>query len=428
MRNLEKSLDAQAQKKFPRRKAVFATSRRVTPTQRRKLEAKARDRDFVLVQVIDQEGIAELLYRSSRWRKELGITGSASALSAFPKSRRPFLSTTVVGREADLEWLRTTQGDRILSGQPGSGKTFLLHQLASEGRGLFVVQSDESAIKDALLDLRPNESSEISVILDDAHAHLELIASLWYLREQIGRKFSILASCWPGAKAEVGSALGLGRSEIRDLELLTRDEMLQVYSSAGVTLESLKAMFSRPLPEHLLERLLNLAARKPGLAVTLASLVLKGSGAEVLNGRSLLREIKALEGLLGTDPSRTLAAFAAGGKRGMSLEAVASFRGKHASDIQTEVINLAAAGVLEDLQDGHLAVQPRPLGSALLAEVFFRGDSTSLCIDSLIESAPHKASAVSAVIVSREAGAIIDPEKQLELVRQAGSKDVWELF
>ncbi len=428
VRNLRKSLDAQAKERFPRRKAVFVTSRRATPKKRRTLKEEARKRGFVLLQTVDQEGVAELLRHSSRWRKELGITGSASVLSVFPKSRRPSLSSTLVGREADLAWLRSTQGDRILSGQPGAGKTFLLRQLALEGTGLFLVQTDEDAIKDAILDLRLDESPEIAVLVDDAHGDPGVLDSLRNLREQMDGKFPIIASCWPGAQEKVAEALVVGSSKIHGLELMTRKEIARVYASAGVDLESLGAAFSTHPPEVLVKRLIDQAANKPGLAMTLASMVLKGEEADVFSGRSLLREVRAFEGLLGTDPLRTLAAFAAGGETGMPMEAVADFRGRCPSEIQEEVIGLATGGVLADRQDGNLAVEPLVLRSALLSEVFFRGKSTSLPIDPLLDRAPSRASAVAAAIWPKEAGAKLDEDWLESLVEKTDSRDVWALY
>jgi hypothetical protein len=80
--NLSGSLDSQLKKRFPRRKAIFATSRSLSPAQRFKLEEHAREQEFILVQIIDQAGIAELIYRNSRWLQELlGLLGTPPALS-----------------------------------------------------------------------------------------------------------------------------------------------------------------------------------------------------------------------------------------------------------------------------------------------------------------------------------------------------------
>jgi len=121
--NLTKSLDSYLRDGGTRRKVVLATSQELTPRRRRNLEQRAVKKGFTLVQVIKHRGIADRLYRDAGWRRKLlGLAGTPAALSAVPLSRRPFLDLIPVGREDDLTWLRTTSGDRVLSGQPGSRK------------------------------------------------------------------------------------------------------------------------------------------------------------------------------------------------------------------------------------------------------------------------------------------------------------------
>jgi hypothetical protein len=88
--NLTKSLKSYLQNNGPRRKAILATSRSLTPGKRRNLEVRARELGFVLIQIYSQEAIANLLYESSKWCKELlNLTGQQPALSMLPKNSRP---------------------------------------------------------------------------------------------------------------------------------------------------------------------------------------------------------------------------------------------------------------------------------------------------------------------------------------------------
>src|SRR5215216_1640962 len=120
-RNLRDSLDSFVKRKQPPRKVVLATSQAMTPQRRLKLMDLARERGFTLVQVYEQRGVANLLYKSPRWYKQLlGLSGQPSALSVIPRSRRPLLDLEPIGRDRDREWLRQTTGDRVLSGEPGS--------------------------------------------------------------------------------------------------------------------------------------------------------------------------------------------------------------------------------------------------------------------------------------------------------------------
>jgi hypothetical protein len=88
-------------------------------------------------------GMAQRLHWSPRWLQSLGLSAAPSALSSVPRSRRPLIDLQLAGREEDLEWLRSTPGDLIIAGEPGSGKTFLLLHWIREGwNGLFLVDKD----------------------------------------------------------------------------------------------------------------------------------------------------------------------------------------------------------------------------------------------------------------------------------------------
>ena len=128
--NLTRNLNTYIDEGGTRRQAILATSQILTPQRRQNLIERARELGFTLLQIYSREAVADRLYRNPRWRLELlALTGNPPALSVLPRTNRPLLDMPLVGREADLEWLRQTQGDRLLVGQPGSGKTFLLHKL-----------------------------------------------------------------------------------------------------------------------------------------------------------------------------------------------------------------------------------------------------------------------------------------------------------
>jgi hypothetical protein len=60
------------------------------------------------------------------------------ALSIIPDTAKSSLDWPLIGRDIDLAWLQNTHGDRLLIGQPGSGKTFLLYKFAKHVGALFV--------------------------------------------------------------------------------------------------------------------------------------------------------------------------------------------------------------------------------------------------------------------------------------------------
>src|SRR4029079_17780723 len=182
-----------------RRKVALATSQVLNRRRRRPLENAARERGFSLEQPVDRPGMAELLYRSSRWRKELGIPGNPPALSVFPPSPRLGLDIEPIGRETDLAWLRSTSGDRVLSGEPGAGKSFLIaHLIRSGWNGLFLASQDRTEIADAVREQAPG-----TLVVDDAHVKPELLQILRHLRQDIGASFDLLAITWEGQQARV---------------------------------------------------------------------------------------------------------------------------------------------------------------------------------------------------------------------------------
>ena len=77
------------------------------------------------------------------------------------------LGVGVLGREPEIRWLLEQEGDCLLTGEPGSGKTFLLlRTLALQGYARFLVDEDRTQIANDLRSLRPPV-----VIVDDAHVN-----------------------------------------------------------------------------------------------------------------------------------------------------------------------------------------------------------------------------------------------------------------
>jgi hypothetical protein len=87
--NLTKSLKSYVGNGGKLRMVVLATSQPLTP--KRNLTKRATELEFTLIQVYAQPALADLLYRNSKWCLELfGLMGQPPALSAIPKTYRPF--------------------------------------------------------------------------------------------------------------------------------------------------------------------------------------------------------------------------------------------------------------------------------------------------------------------------------------------------
>ncbi len=429
-RNLRESLDSYLKDGLPRRKVILVTSREVSPRARTRLEEAARERGFTLVQIFDRERLAELLYRDSRWCRELlGISGPPPALTAVPTNHRPFFEIELIGREADLKWLNTTEGNRLVSGQPGSGKTFLLHRWAACAEALFVESDDAAEIAGEIRDRQPK-----ILIVDDAHVKLERIETLQRIRQQGIGDFSILAVTWPGACDDLAERLGsLPSSQIRKLELLTRDHLVNLYSLAGIDEEALRRQgFSDP--SSILRDLVTQAANKPGLAATLASLVLvskRDEWNEILSGSRLRRHLVSLfTPIAGENFQILLACFAVGGTAGFAIEEVAAFlRLDHAS-VATATASMAHGGLLTQLHDQRLRVDPEPLRSSLIAANFLRTEPPVLDPRPLLAQATSEDSATEALLLAAlrartEEAPIHPPDELRERVAKSSALRVW---
>ncbi len=408
--NLTRSLQSYKRAGGIRRKVILATSCALTPRKRSNLENRAEKHSFQLVQIYDQAAMADLLYRDPSWCLELlGLTGEPPALSVVPKNTRPFLGDDLVGREPDLAWVQETPGDRLLVGQPASGKTFLLHAWAKEAGGLFVVREDLGEIAAAIRAEQPT-----ALIVDDAHAKPDLVLSLRHLRQEISASFDIVATCWEGQQDGVVEALGVPLSQIHRLDRLTRDEIVEVIRRAGLDAST-----------EFVREIVNQAEGRPGLAVTLASLALRGDARAVALGDVLARSVRTtLEPVVGREVSVILAAFAVGGDAGMAQEDVAQGLGMPVYRVRDAVTTLAAAGVISEVGDTRLSVRPRPLRWALVRDVFFCG-ARSLSVDPLLAAAPNLTEVADTLMGAKARGGVVPTKMLLGFLERAGSADAW---
>jgi hypothetical protein len=339
------------------------------------------------------------------------------ALSPIPMSTRPFVDAPLIGREADLAWVRDTPGDRLLIGVPGSGKTFLLTKLVQEGWGLFVVSDDIDAIAREV-----KERSPSIVILDDAHLNLDLIRKLFHLRQIEKASFTIVSTSWPGAQHEVSSTMVLPGSRARELNLLTRDEIVEVVRGTGLLGSN-----------ELIREIVNQAEGKPGLAVTLAHLCHQGDVRDVALGDALGRLVGSdFRRLVGEQATEVLAAFALGGDAGMPIDAVAQGLGLAAGNVRRVVGGLAAGGVITETRrraegDAFLSVRPPVLRGVLIRDVFYNTPARPPVV-TLIENAPELTGVAHSLIDAYARGATIPFAQLTGLLERANSREVWEHF
>ena len=397
-------------------RALFATSRRVTPRMRQKLDAAAGELGVKLVQVYEQDWFAQRLYAEPVWCKRLlQLTGRPRALSPFPVTRRPVLGDRILGREREARWLHERAGDCLLVGAPGSGKTFLLRALVLQGQALFKVDDDREQIANDLRNLKPP-----AVIIDDAHVDPDAIVRFTQIRQEVGSDVRIIATSWPGGAVAVQNALQIPRSQVLDLELIDADTMIEIIKSAGI-----------PGPDELLRMIRRQAAGRPGLAATLAHLCLAGDVRRVVSGDELVDQlVPQLDRMIGFSTQRLLAPFALGGNAGAPVDTVARVLGKSLIELSNDLARLAAAGIVQESRTSVLeagddgapvmrtrvgvSVEPSPMRWVLVQRVFF-GGVVSLPVDPVLEVVGSEADALDTLIGARSRGASIpDLAERLE--------------
>ena len=409
--NLGRNLDQARRKGWGFSSVLFATSRRITPAMRKKLVEAARTQGVTLRQTYDQQWFAQRLYSDLQWCKRLlGVTGRPAALSPFPVSQRPLLGDFVLGREREIRWLREQEGDCLLVGEPGSGKTFLLWSLAIQGHARFLVDQDRTQIANDLRSLRP-----AAVIVDDAHVRPAQIAELDQIRRDVGAEFRIIATSWPGGADDVRVALKIGSTAELRLDRLGADTMVEIIKSIGVH-----------GPDRLLWAIRTQAAGRPGLAATLAHLCLTGNVRDVFSGESLVDELaRGLGQIMDIDTQGLLAPFALGGSAGVRQDAVSERLGMSRYDLSSHLAKLGAAGVIRERADGVISIEPDPMRWILVKRVFYERPGT-LEVAPFLEVVEDRQDALDTMIGARSRGAAIpDLERRLEGMN---SSKLWEAY
>ena len=395
-RNLLKSAESHLKAGGDRRAVVLATTRKVTGQAREDLRRDLEDQTGLrLVDVHDQGGFAQLLYDHPQWTKDLlGVPGVAGALSRFPATSRPTPTIPLTGRDDELNALRATEGDLLVLGKAGIGKTFLLHELLEEGWGLFDARRSLPELEDAIREMKPAR-----VIIDDAHFVAHRITELCRLRREMDSDFAIIATSWPGQKDRVAGAFP-DEPPTFSLEELDRDQILKIIQSVGIA-----------GPDELLWQLIFQSHGRPGLAVTLAQACVSGGVKDVVWGETLLKDVVGwYERTLSEKTRHVLGFLALAGASGATVEQAGSFLGTDLPEVNGLVRGLASGGTIDEATPGHperLVVQPEALRYPLVRDMFFGGPG-SPNVKAAVETLPNASAASFPLAAAALAGAAVD--------------------
>lgn len=411
--NVGNSLEESKKKGQTSEYVLVATSQALSPPQKRNLEKKVAEFGKTLLPVVDQEAIAHRLYRDPKWLKELlGITGTLPALARVPVNVRPTFDLELVGREEEKKAIVAATRDLVLVGQPGSGKTSLLVAGAGELGAAFLVAADPTSIANAVREQRPKR-----IVVDDAASRLETLTMLRQLRREIGADFWIIATCWPSQQERVAAGLGVQGEPVTTLEPLPQKTIKQIVNAMKIL-----------GPDHLVHEILHQAAGRPGLAVTLCQLCLRGGTRGLFTGEALTGDIKLSFEAVGAEHAvGILGYFALGGEAGMCVDAVATLTGLPGVKLREAAETMSAAGVLQDVADDRLVVEPARLRQALVRDVFFK--KAPLNWRAALQHVPSSEATIETIIAAALLGGAV-PDRELRPLMEsmgAGSAKLSDL-
>lgn len=336
------------------------------------------------------------------------------ALSVTPDTAKLSLDLPLIGRLEDLSWLQNKYEDKVLIGQPGSGKTFLLYKFAKQGEALFVNDYNLKRVTSEFRRKKPRV-----VIIDDAQLHLEFISGLISYRKRKSGKFEILVSCWPSHEADVLSALNIPNSNAHYLNLLTLDHLVEVVKAVAIGWQ---------VPDGLIQEIVEQSVGRPGLAVTLTEICLKEGGVQdIVLGNALARWVttKLLPITNSEDASAVLAGFSIGGDVGMPMDVVAEELGINLLKVQSITSNLVGGLIFDNTPN--LVVYPPALRHSLVSDKFFRG-ALSLTAAGFIKNAPSLYEVAKTLMGAKRRGANVQQELLLEILERLNSGNLWEEF
>src|SRR5438128_2648376 len=200
-------------------------------------------------------------------------------LSPVSLPNRARLSTTLRGRDRELRWLIEHKGDALLIGQPGAGKTELLHALVQTKDAKFLLSDNPEPSVAALLAAPP-----AIVLIDDAGLRTELILRLRHLRIEQRLDFQIIAVCWPFEKDELQQTLQISEEALLSLEGLPRPIIAEIIKDVALAKNvSVSDQFIKVVAKQ--------ARGKPGLAASLSLATIESSGEDLISGELLLQDL-----------------------------------------------------------------------------------------------------------------------------------------
>jgi hypothetical protein len=390
--NMTKGIASMEQHGEPFDRIVLANRAQLSQLQRNKLKESARKLGATIDAVYDRGFFASRLRRDGDWRSRLlGLSADPITLSRVPSdlAESPWAELPLLGRDRELEEIAAAQGDLVVWGPPGVGKTRLLASM----QGLYFVDQDAEfgRLADDLRWLQPQ-----ILVVDDAGGAERLIRQLVRLRvveSDIGT-YRIIAACWPDEVELTG--LWLEPAQTVELGLLERRELDQLLVSMGITGQLARS------------EILNQAEGRPGWAVALGDILLRAQDTtSLLTGKALYGQARRylLRAAVQEEATDLLATVAAVGEVAETeLGELAAELGMSRPQVARLLESTAKSGLV-DVQSGydwsqsrnirHYMVRPPMLADVLAAERAFTADVPSVDLRALALRWPAKRAAVA---------------------------------
>lgn len=366
---------------------VLANPAQLRLAERQKLVDSARKQSARLdpSDIFDRGHFASRLRRDAYWRGELlGLPSGPISLARRPSdlAEGTWSFLPLVARDDDLAAIQGDD-DVILTGPPGVGKS----RLVAELNGAAFVDKD-APFEQVAADLR--WALPTVVVVDDAGNDAALLRRLIALRHQDHDlfRFRLIAICWPDEVEATRVAASSARSH--ELELVERGQLNNLLQLMGITGALARA------------EILDQAEGRPGWAVALADLLLRGDASSLLQGKALLGHVERylLRAGIGREVIDVLATIAALGEiTDVELRDIADEVGRSRTSVATLLGTAARSGLINvanryswtDQQDQRVyTVRPPMLADVLVAERGFDIPAPVIDFDGLAARWPSR--------------------------------------